>query len=81
MRRPLAFLHVAQELPQHVAEAEHGIDLQPVRLAVERRQCVIGAKNVARSVDQKDVVTGLGRAGFCCLRGFGHAPECGLSAA
>ena len=27
-------LHVAQQLPQHVAEAEHGVDLQAVRLAV-----------------------------------------------
>ena len=45
-----------KQLPQHVAEAEHGIDLQPVRLAVERRQRVIGAENVARAVDQEDVV-------------------------
>ena len=34
MGRLLLRLHVAQQLPQHVAEAEHGIDLQPVRLAV-----------------------------------------------
>ncbi len=39
--------HVAQELPQHVAEAEYGIELQPVRLAVDRRQRVVGAENVA----------------------------------
>ena len=56
MRRLLLRLHVAQELPQHVAEAEHGIDLQAVGLAVERRQRVIGAEDVARSVDQEDVV-------------------------
>ena len=60
--RPLARLHVAQQLPQHVAEAEHGVDLQPVRLAVERRQRVIGAEDVARAVDQKDVVALLRRA-------------------
>ena len=52
----LVLLHVAQELPQHVAEAEHGIELQPVRLAVDRRQRVIGAENVARAVDEKDVI-------------------------
>ena len=56
MRRLVLRLHVAQQLPQHVAEAEHGIDLQAVRLAVQRRQRVIGAENVARAVDQKDVV-------------------------
>src|SRR5256886_10938322 len=61
--RPLLGLHVAQELPQHVAEAEHGIDLQPVGLAVERRQRVIGAENVGRAVDQKDVVAFLRRPG------------------
>ncbi len=54
--RPLFGLHVAQELPQHVAEAEHGIDLQPIGLAVERRERVVGAENVGRSVDQEDVV-------------------------
>ena len=56
MGRLLLRLHVAQELPQHVAEAEHGVDLQAVRLAGERRQRVIGAENVAGAVDQKDVV-------------------------
>ena len=35
MRRPVILGHVAQQLPQHVAEAEHGIDLQPVGLAVQ----------------------------------------------
>ena len=32
MRRPVVRRHVAQQLPQHVAEAEHGIDLQAVGL-------------------------------------------------
>src|SRR5262249_1304796 len=49
--------------PQHVAEAEHGIDLQTVGLAVERRQRVIGAENVGRAVDQEDVVAFLRRLG------------------
>ena len=52
-----------QQLPQHVAEAEHGVDLQAVRTcAVERRQRVIGAEDVAGAVDQKDVVAFLERA-------------------
>ena len=63
MGRPLLRLHVAQKLPQHVAEAEHGIELQPVRFAVDRRQRVIGAENVAGAVDQKDVVALLHRLG------------------
>ena len=54
-----------QQLPQHVAEAEHGVDLQPVGLAGQRRQRVIGAEDVARAVDQEDVVAGLQRAGRC----------------
>src|SRR5262249_55676577 len=54
-------------------EAEHGIDLQPVGLAVERRQCMIGAEDVGRAVDQEDVVAlfrhpgnGRGAAIACC---------------
>ena len=56
MGRPLLRLHVVEQLPQHVAEAEHGVDLQAVRLAGERRQRVVGAEDVARAVDQEDVV-------------------------
>ena len=63
---PLLGLHVAQELPQHVAEAEHGVDLQPVGFAVERRQCVISAENVRRAVDQEDVIALLRRPGNGC---------------
>ena len=61
---PLLRLHVAQELPQHVAETQHGIDLQAVRFPVKRRQCVIGAEDVGRSVDQEHVVSLLHRAGL-----------------
>ena len=61
MRRPLLRLHVAQQLPQHVAETEHRVDLQPVGFAVERRQRVIGAENIGGAVDQKYVVAGLRR--------------------
>ena len=56
MGRPVVRRHVAQQLPQHVAEAEHGIDLQAVGLAVQRRQRVIGAENVGGAVDQEDMV-------------------------
>ena len=56
MRRPVILGHVAQQLPQHVAEAEHGIDLQPVGLAVQGRQRVIGAENVGGTVDQEHMV-------------------------
>ena len=63
MRRLFLRLHVAQKLPQHIAETKHGIELQAVRLAVDRRQRVVGAKNVTRAVDQKDVVASLHRLG------------------
>ncbi len=56
MGRPLLRVHVAHQLPQHVAEAEHGIDLQPVRLAVEWRQRVIGAEDIGGPIDQEHVV-------------------------
>ena len=52
----LVRLHLVEQLPQHVAEAEHGVDLQAVRLAGERRQRVVGAENVAGAVDQEDMV-------------------------
>ena len=63
VRRLVLRLHVAQKLPQHIAEAEYGVELQPVGFAVDRRQRVIGAENVAGSVDQKDVVALLQRLG------------------
>jgi hypothetical protein len=54
--RPVVRRHIAQQLPQHIAEAKHGVDLQPIGFAVQRRQRVIGAKNIGGTVDQKDVV-------------------------
>ena len=58
-------LHVAQKLPQHVAEAGHGPDRQAVGLAGERRQGVVGAEDVAGPVDQIEAHPGpvLGRRG------------------
>ena len=70
MRRLVLRLHVAQKLPQHVAEAEHGIELQAVGLAVDRRQRVIGAENVAGAVDQEDVVAFLQRLAAAAACGF-----------
>ncbi len=58
---------VLQQLPQHVAEAVDGAERQPVRLAGERRQGVVGAIDVGRAVDQEDVVAALDPAGV----GFG----------
>ena len=92
----LVVLHLGQQLPQHVAEAEHGIDLQAVRLAGERRQRVIGAEDVAGAVHQEQVVALFQRARrrVCgdgrVVRGFGrrfgfcavrHGPNVGPGAA
>ena len=56
MGRAVVRRHVAQQLPQHVAEAEHGIDLQSVGFAIQRRQRVVGAEDIGRAVDQEDMV-------------------------
>ncbi len=61
-------LHFAQELPKHVAEAEHRIDLQPVGLAGQGRQRMIGAKDVGGTVNKVDVVALFWRA---CLDRLG----------
>jgi len=47
---------LAQELPQHAAEAVHRADRQPIGRPGQRRQGMIGAEEVARSVDQIDAV-------------------------
>ncbi len=82
-RRKLARL--AQELPQHGAEAVHRADRQPVGGPRQRRQRVIGAEDVARSVDQIDVVAlchrpAGGAVALCCCHdgrniGIGAAPR------
>ena len=71
MRRPVILGHLAQQLPQHIAEAEHGIDLQPVGSAVQGRQRVIGAENVAGTVDQEHMVALARIFGGRLGRGFG----------
>ena len=59
MRGLLARIGVLQQLPQHVAETLHRAHRQAVGLAGERRQRVIGAEDVAGTVDQIEMVTGL----------------------
>src|SRR5580704_8717572 len=48
-------LGVLKEFEQNVAEAEHGADRRAVG-AGQRRQRVIGAEDVARAVDQINVM-------------------------
>ena len=55
----LAGVRFLQELPQHVAEALHGADGKPVRLARQGREGVIGAENIPRSINQVEMVAGL----------------------
>ena len=82
--RPVGALHVAQQLPQHVAITLHRPDRQAVRLARQRRQGVIGAEDVGRGVDhpqpQRRPVLGQRAVGFgeciCSVSGgVGHAPQ------
>src|SRR5262249_60173785 len=81
--RPLLLLHLAHQLPEHVAEAEHGVDLQAVGLAVERRQRVVSAENVGGAVDQEDVIAfhrgatrnGRGLRGAGCAGLGGHGAD------
>ena len=47
---------ILQQLPHHVAETQHGADRQPVGFAVERRQRMVGAEDVAGAVDEEQMV-------------------------
>jgi hypothetical protein len=74
-RRELSRL--AEQLPQHGAEAVHRADRQPIRGAGQRRQRVIGAEDVARSVDQIDMVAlchrlAGGAVALCCCHDGGN---------
>ncbi len=53
--RRLRRLRLAQELPQHGAEAVHGADGQAVGGSRQGRERVEGAEDVARAVDEVDV--------------------------
>ena len=55
MRRPVRQLGVAEQLPQHGAEAVHGPYRQTVRWSRERRQRVKSPEDVAGPVDEIDV--------------------------
>ena len=70
MGRRHALDRIAQELVEHVAEARHRADRQAVGLARQGRQGVIGAEDIARAVDQIDMVAfGDGAHGALDLRG------------
>ena len=74
-RRQLAGL--AQQLPQHGAEAVHGADGQPVRWPREGRQRVIGAEDIARAVDQIDVIAFCHRPAGGLFPGLSHCHDGG----
>ena len=65
-RRPLL-----QDLPDHVAEAEHRADRQAVGFPRQRRQRVEGAEDEAGAVDQDQMVAGIERR-LGDLGGCGH---------
>ena len=77
-------LHVAKQLPHHVAEARHRPHRQAVRLARQRRQGVVGAEDVGRAVDEIEAHAGavlgegarLGRGGGR-VEGVGHGAKIG----
>ena len=62
MRRLLARDAVANQPPEHVAEAGHGADRQPVRLARQRRQRVVRPEDVGRAIDKEHMVAAPDRA-------------------
>ena len=78
MRRRHADIGVARilhQLPHHVAEAEHRAGRQAVGFAVERRQGVIGAEDVAGAVDEEEVVAFFhGRRGSALMLPV-HGPQ------
>ena len=76
MRRLCRF-HLAHQLPQHGAEALHGLDGQAVALAAERRQGVIGAENIARSVNEIEMIAGLELGGLGHGRHYMPSGRCG----
>ena len=59
MRGLLVGAGFLEQLPQHVAEALDGANRQPVALAGQWRQRVIGAENIARTINEIEMVTGL----------------------
>ncbi len=63
-------LRVLDQLVKHVAEARDGADRKPIGLASERRQRMIGAEDVARAIDQEEMVALADGAAFLLFRGF-----------
>ena len=62
---------LAQQLGQHVGEAEHGIDRHAVG-AVHRRQRVKGAEDEPRAVDQDQMQARIGLRGVSARRRLGR---------
>ncbi len=48
---------ILQQLPQHVAETRHGPNRQAVRLTRQRWQGMIGTENIARAVNEEEMIT------------------------
>ncbi len=47
---------ILQQLPQHVAEAGHGVDRQSIGFAVERRDGMEGAENETGAVHEEEMI-------------------------
>jgi hypothetical protein len=52
----IAALHILEQLPQHVAIARHRADGQAIGFAGQRRQSVIGAEQIARAINQVEMI-------------------------
>ena len=65
--RQMRWLFIAarftEKLPQHIAKALNGTHGQAVALAGKRREGMIGAENIARTINQIEMVTLL-KCGF-----------------
>ena len=55
MRRPVGLMQRIGELPEHRGIAVHSANRLPPNIG-ERRQAVIGAENIARAVNEIEVV-------------------------
>jgi hypothetical protein len=60
MGRPVRGVELVDQLPQHGREAVDGARRLPLAVG-ERRQPVIGAEDIARAVDEIEMVSGHGR--------------------
>ena len=56
MRRRFLRAHIIEQLHQHIAKPRHRADRQAVRFSGQRWQGMIGAKNIARPVNEIEVI-------------------------